>query len=213
MIRQHQPVRSAFDSDAGGFTDVPLVPEDAWLEGLVNAAVHRSYSNQGDHIHVDIFDDRIEITSPGRFPGQVDIDDVLAIRRLARNPRIVKVCFDLKICKEMGEGIKRIFKEMRDADLDDPLYTQTDSSVTLTLSTEARHRQLDRQYILEAGTVMAALRQADRLGTGEIAELLTGRSRPWTIQLLDAMRSSKMISWNGKSKKNPRAFWFIPDTN
>jgi len=41
------------------------VPEDAWLEGVVNAAVHRSYSLAGSHIRVEIFSDRIEIQSPG----------------------------------------------------------------------------------------------------------------------------------------------------
>ena len=38
-------------------------------EGLVNAVVHRSYSMAGDHIRIELFDDRIEIHSPGRFPG------------------------------------------------------------------------------------------------------------------------------------------------
>ena len=59
---------------AGRFEDVPLVPDDVWLEGIVNAAVHRSYSLVGDHIRVEIFDDRIEISSPGRFPGLVDLE-------------------------------------------------------------------------------------------------------------------------------------------
>lgn len=71
-ITAWQPRRRALGR-RGAFEDIALVPEDAWLEGVVNAAVHRSYSLGGDHIHVDVFDDRIEIESPGRFPGLVDL--------------------------------------------------------------------------------------------------------------------------------------------
>ncbi|MGH2941167.1 MAG: ATP-binding protein [Solirubrobacteraceae bacterium] len=41
----------------------------------------------GDHIRIEIFDDRIEISSPGRFPGLVGMSDPLEAPRFARNPR------------------------------------------------------------------------------------------------------------------------------
>ena len=69
VILDHMPTRRALVQ--GRFEPVLLVPEDAWLEGLVNAVVHRSYNIGSDHIRVEIFDDRIEIESPGRFPGIV----------------------------------------------------------------------------------------------------------------------------------------------
>jgi ATP-dependent DNA helicase RecG len=50
-IAELQPRRRALHT-AGTFEDVATVPEDAWLEGVVNAVVHRPYSLQGDHIHV-----------------------------------------------------------------------------------------------------------------------------------------------------------------
>jgi ATP-dependent DNA helicase RecG len=74
VIARHQPMRRALGDLE--FEYVPLVPQDVWLEGLVNAVVHRSYSLQGDQVHVDIFDDRIEITSSGTFPHSVDLSDV-----------------------------------------------------------------------------------------------------------------------------------------
>jgi ATP-dependent DNA helicase RecG len=64
-IRDMQPKRPALQS-SGRFEPVGLVAEDVWLEGVVNAVIHRSYSIAGDHTRVEIFDDRIEITSPGR---------------------------------------------------------------------------------------------------------------------------------------------------
>ena len=175
-IQKVQPMRRALGHD-GGFEDVPTVPEEAWLEGLVNAVVHRSYSVEGDHIHIDVFDDRIEITSPGPFPHLVDLTNLLETRRYARNPRIVRVCADLKVCQELGEGIRRIFDEMRQAGLDDPLYTQTRRSVTLTLSAEPTHRRIDARYRDDVGRVLAALRHHERMSTSELASVV-GRSKP-----------------------------------
>ena len=73
----------------GRFTRSTIIPEFAWLEAIVNAVTHRSYSIGGDHIRVEIFDDRIEIGSPGRLPGLVRIDN-LRSTRFARNPRIAR---------------------------------------------------------------------------------------------------------------------------
>ena len=63
-VRTVQPTRHALGRQ-GRFQPVPLVPEDAWLEGLVNAIVHRSYSLAGDHIRIEVLE-RIGSRSPAR---------------------------------------------------------------------------------------------------------------------------------------------------
>ncbi len=211
VIERRQPRRRALIVGSGRFGDVPLIPEDAWLEGLVNAVVHRSYSLAGDHIRVEIFDDRIEVSSPGRFPGLVDLSDPLRSTRFARNPRIARVCSDLRFGQELGEGIRRIFEEMRAAGLVDPVYRQTSGSVLLTLSTESANRALDARLPGDARAITAALRAAGRLSTGEVAEEL-GLSRPATTKRLAALRREGLIEWVGKSAKDPRAYWRLPPT-
>ena len=119
---------------SGRFEATPIVPRAAWLEGLVNAIIHRSYSMAGDHVRIEIFTDRIEIESPGRFPGLPSPARPSQMTRFARNPRIARVCADLRIGEELGEGIKRIFDEMRFAGLAEPVYKQTNASVRLILS-------------------------------------------------------------------------------
>lgn len=205
QIQALQPTRRALGRE-GRFEDIALVPEDAWLEGVVNAVIHRSYSLAGDHIRVEIFDDRIEIASPGRFPGIVDLADPLNAPRFARNPRIARVCADLDFGQELGEGIRRIYEEMRLAGLDDPVYTQTAASVRLVLSGELMERKLDAQLTPEARTVTTALRDAGRLSTGEVEELL-GRSRPVAIRVLKSLESAGIIRWVGHSPRDPRAHW------
>lgn len=211
VIQRLQPVRRALISATGRFGEVPLIPEDAWLEGVVNAVVHRSYSFAGDHIRVEIFNDRIEISSPGRFPGLVDLSDPLRSTRFARNPRIARVCSDLRFGQELGEGIRRIFEEMRAAGLVDPVYGQTAGSVLLTLAVESTDRALEARLPDEARAITAALREAGRLSTGEVAEVL-GRSRPATIRRLEILRKEGLIEWVGKSAKDPRAYWRLPPT-
>jgi len=207
-ISEQQPKRRALEA-GGTFADVPTVPEEAWLEGLVNAVLHRSYSMEGDHIHVDLFEDRIEITSPGPFPHLVDLTDLLNTRRYARNPRIVRVCSDLDLCQEQGEGIRRIHDEMRLAGLDAPLYRQTRMAVTLTLSAEPANRQIDARYRDDVATVLAALRESDRLSTSEVAGVIR-RSNPAARNLLSKMRAASLVEWRGNSQRDPRAYWCLP---
>ena len=184
-IFERLPTRRALAA-SGRFERVSLVPQDAWLEGLVNAVIHRSYSMSGDHIRVEIFDDRVEIESPGRFPGIADTSDPLHVTRFARNPRIARVCADLNFGQELGEGIRRIYEEMRIAGLADPTYVQTSGSVRLTLTSTA----VDRA----------------RASTGDLVSA-TGRSRPVIIRQLKALADSNVIEWMGSSPKDPRAYW------
>lgn len=204
-VARLQPTRRALGG-GGTFEDVPLVPVDAWLEGIVNAAVHRSYSMVGDHIRVEIFDDRIEISSPGRFPGLVDLSVPLQTTRFARNPRIARVCADLSLGQELGEGIRRMFEEMRGAGLTDPIYRQTSGSVELQLLAEPVDRRLEERLPEHARAITRALRSAGRMSTGELTEAL-GVSRPLVQRALNTLRDAEIVEWIGKSKKDPRAYW------
>lgn len=209
-VRRLQPVRRALLGE-GRFGEAPLVPEDAWLEGIVNAAIHRSYSVAGDHVRVEIFDDRIEVSSPGRFPGLVDLSDPLDAVRFARNPRIARVCADLSFGQELGEGIRRMFEEMRYAGLNDPIYHQTSGSVELTLLAEPVNRKLDARLSDYARAVLSALRERERLSTGDLVDLLKV-SRPVVQRELNMLREAELIEWVGKSRRDPRAYWRLKPT-
>lgn len=209
-IEEWMPRRRALLGD-GTFGPVPIVPRDAWLEGLVNAVVHRSYSMAGDHIRVSLFPDRIEIESPGRFPGIVDPTRPLDIARYARNPRIARVCNDLGITQERGEGIRRIFDEMRISGLVDPAYRQTSGSVRLTLVGSPRIApDVARRLPAGAPRILETLRSHGRpMGTGELTEAL-GLARPTTLRALNALRDVGEVVWEGRSPKDPRATWSLP---
>ena len=193
---------------SGRFDPVPVIPRDAWLEALVNAVVHRSYSMAGDHIRIEIFPTRIEVTSPGRFPGIVDVDAPQSITRYARNPHIARVCADLRIGQELSEGIRRMMDTMAAAGLAGPSFRQTASHVIVTLSA---HGLLDEETVarLPSGAVdvLAILQRAGTpLGTGAIAEA-AGVARPTILRRLRALEAEGLVHWDAESAKDPRAVW------
>jgi ATP-dependent DNA helicase RecG len=199
------PTRRALGS-AGLFERIGLIPRDAWLEGLVNAVIHRSYSMTGDHVRVELFDDRIEIESPGRFPGGVDLSEPMSVARFARNPRIARVCADLNFGQELGEGIRRVFEEMRIAGLADPEYRQTTGSVRLTLRSAPFDRSLEERLPAHARSIARLIREAGRVSTGELVTSC-GRSRPVVLRNLHALEEAGIVEWKGNSAQDPRAYW------
>ena len=207
LVNAWQPRRRALGPD-GLFADQALVPDDAWLEAIVNAVVHRSYSLAGDHIRVEIFDDRIEVTSPGRFPGIVAMSEPDEAPRYARNPRVARVLADLNFGQELGEGIKRMYEEMRLAGLQPPRYRQSSAAVHVELSGDAVDRRLDALLPFETREVVAALRTTERLSTSELAKAM-GLSRPAALRRLNTLKDTGVIQWVGKSPKDPRAYWTL----
>ena len=95
---------------ADGRIDMPDYPERAALECLVNALIHRDYMELGSEVHIDIFDNRMEIYSPGgMFDGSLvqNLDtDLVASKR--RNPIIADIFSRMKYMERRGSGFKKI---------------------------------------------------------------------------------------------------------
>ena len=100
---------TALNLENGRFQIVPEYPEFAWLEGIVNAVTHREYSMTGNFIKVSMYDDRLEIESPGKLPNIVTIDNIRETR-YSQNPRISRVLTEFGWARELNEGVKRIYK-------------------------------------------------------------------------------------------------------
>ena len=94
-------------------------PETLW-EIVVNAIIHRDYS-VSDDVQILIFDNRIEVVSPGRLPAFVTKDNILDVR-YARNPKVVSLLSRYKDPpnKDIGEGLNTAFQRMKDWKLRSP---------------------------------------------------------------------------------------------
>lgn len=85
-------------------------PDTAVLEGIVNALIHRDYLELGSEVHIDMFDDRIEIYSSGGMPDGRKVQD-LDLRNVSsrrRNPIIADIFNRLKYMDCRGSGFKKI---------------------------------------------------------------------------------------------------------
>lgn len=123
------------DLKEGRFKKLPEIPEDAWLEGIVNALCHRSYNRQGNAILLRHFDDRLEIVNSGPLPAQVTTENI-ASERYSRNPRIARVLADMGFVRELNEGVPRILSAMAELSLEEPTYEDYEGTITLTMRTK-----------------------------------------------------------------------------
>lgn len=110
-----------------------LYPAEAIHEVVTNAIIHRDYS-VNDEVHIRIFDNRIEVFSPGKLPGYVTAENILN-ERFARNPKIVRILnkFPDAPNKDIGEGLNTTFEKMRELRLRDPKIAETEAGVMVTL--------------------------------------------------------------------------------
>lgn len=117
----------------------PVVyPEKALHEIVTNAVLHRDYSIATD-VQIRVFDNRIEVESPGRLPGHVTTRNILKTQ-FSRNGVLVRLVhkFPNPPNKDVGEGINTAFDEMKKYRLKPPIIRETDSSVIV----EIRHDRL-----------------------------------------------------------------------
>ena len=118
--------------ETGRFNKVPEYPEEAWLEGVVNALCHRSYNVQGNAIYIKHFDDRLEISNSGPLPAQVTIENIKS-ERFARNPRLARILEDLGYVRQLNEGVSRIYESMEKSMLSTPEYHEKNGNIYLIL--------------------------------------------------------------------------------
>jgi ATP-dependent DNA helicase RecG len=122
-------------------------PEVTLHEIITNAVLHRDYS-VADDIHVRVFDNRIEVQSPGQLPAHVTTVNILD-ERFARNGAVVRWInkFPDPPNKDVGEGLRTAFDAMRSVKLKPPVITQTASAVMVII----RHERLasPEEMILE----------------------------------------------------------------
>ncbi len=99
-------------------------PTFAWQEAIVNAIAHRDYGLEGVGIEVWMFDDRLEVRSPGELVEPVTLERLRQREHIhaSRNPRIVRVLTDLGYMRELGEGIPRMFEVMEREGLRPPEF-------------------------------------------------------------------------------------------
>lgn len=110
----------------------PELPEEALREAVVNAVAHRDYTIHGP-IRLFVFDDRVEIHTPGKPPNTVTAEAMQAGIHVLRNPAIYSRLWDAGLVTGAGTGIRRIMKLVREATGQNLGIDVREYEVTLTL--------------------------------------------------------------------------------
>lgn len=167
-----------------GLEDI-IYPDETLHEIITNAVLHRDYSHPTD-TQIRIYDDRIEVESPGRLPGHITSENILD-EQFARNPKLVRLInkFPNPPNKDVGEGLNTAFAAMRRIRLKDPEITEASNSVIVFI----RHQRLSSP----AQIVMEYL-EANETITNQVGRSITGIRRD--VQMKDifvALRRRNLI--------------------
>lgn len=198
------------DERTGRFITVPELPRFAWYEAIVNAVTHRSYNLQGDHVRVSLFDNRVVIDSPGRLPGLVRIDNIRRAR-FSRNPRLTRALVDLRLVRELNEGVNRMFDEMQLAGLPEPQLEQTEAGFRVTLYNQTEAERTFVQRFLASmppgfASVIDRLFREGTITTSDAATL-SGFSRQHVRRRLQGLEDQGYIRRVGLSPSDPASYW------
>ena len=174
-------------------------PDETLHEIITNAVLHRDYSIAAD-VHVRVYDNRIEIESPGRLPGHITLDNILS-EQSARNPKIVRLInkFPDPPNKDVGEGLNTAFEAMKKLRLKEPEIEQREHSVIVNI----RHQPLASAQ----DTVMEYLKTNPEI-TNMIARDLTGiRSENSMKNVFLALKEHGMIEPVPGKEIGPKSAW------
>jgi len=160
-------------------------PEETLHEIITNAVLHRDYSIATD-IQIRIFDNRVEVESPGKLPGYVTVQNILDSQS-ARNSKIVRLVnkFPNAPNKDVGEGLNTAFEAMTKLRLKEPQIIEKDNSVLVII----KHEKLASPEDL----IMQYLEQHDEI-TNQIGRGITGlRSENQMKNVFYRLRDQGMI--------------------
>ncbi|MCG5240953.1 ATP-binding protein [Azospirillum doebereinerae] len=173
-------------------------PHETLHEIITNAVLHRDYSIASD-IHIRIYDNRVEIQSPGKLPGHVTTANILQ-EQAARNGRMVRLInkFPNPPNKDVGEGLNTAFNAMTALKLKEPVIEERESSVVVNI----RHQALASPQ--EA--VIDYLKNHDEI-TNSIGRDLTGiRSENTMKEVFYSLKKAGLIE-PVPDKRGNKAAW------
>lgn len=222
LLRPHL-TETRFSKDAIFKTQI-IYPEDACREAIINAITHRDYSLEGRGIEVKIFDDRLEILSPGKLLSSLTIKDLEELKGVhqSRNTYIARVLREFGYIRELGEGIRRIFELMQSNDLIKPKIESPNKSFIVTLFYKFAYSKEEKIWLdnfeklnlsREQKTIVRLGINGRLISTKEIFEQVGIVSEDYYRQLIESMRklgilqnklSREQAAIEGKRKKISR---------
>ena len=173
---------------------IDKIPEKAFREAIANALVHRAWDVRAS-IKISMFEDRIEISSPGGLPAGIGREEYLNGQiSVLRNPILGNVFFRLKYIEKFGTGIMRINRSYSNA-LEKPSYQIFENSIQVVLPVIASDEELSEKD----KKILDIIRDKGTVSRSEI-EKLAGIGKDSTIRSLNLLLKKHIIEKTGAGR-------------
>lgn len=202
LLSQYQGAMEMFDKwyqsyeAVDGFLRVPRIqiPRDAYREAVANALIHRRY-DQGGAVQVAMYEDRVEVTSPGGLPEGVSETAYLYSQiSIPRNLILAEVFHRLHLIEKFGTGIDRIRKEYEPY-ASKPHFEVSDVLIRIVLPV-IDYKKRPEEISLEE-KILLLIAQEGSVSRAEV-EQSTGYGKTRVYQILNSMIQAGKIVQSGK---------------
>lgn len=172
--------------------EVTSYPETALRESVINAFVHRDYTLSSD-IKIEIYDDRITISSPGSIPDGLTVDDIKEGSNPKRNPVLIHALDKMQYIENYGSGIRRIYSSYKD--FKEPEIIATENQFKIVLF----NRNYKEDFNDHSDFIVQYLRIHGPSSRSKIQENLD-LQKSYTLDLLKQLRDNNTIKIEGSGR-------------
>jgi ATP-dependent DNA helicase RecG len=207
--------RESYEVPDGMFrTTIPAFEESVVRELLVNALVHRPYTQRGD-IYLNLDPEKLEVVNPGRLPLGVTPKNILHASR-RRNDGLARVFHDLKLMEREGSGFDLMYERLLASGRGAPTPSEGPDSVHVVVPRRILHPgvirflgEADRKFSLSQREKIALglMAPTEGLSAVELAERLELNSPPEVGRWLDRLINLGLVQQAGRTKATR---YFVP---
>lgn len=209
FCKRNMKIKTIIDPDTGRRRDKTEYPLNAVREAVLNALIHRDYSEhtEGTPVQIDFFKDRLEIHSPGNLYGRMTVEQLGVARPDLRNPALAVMAESLTGAENRYSGIPTIRKEMADAGLPEPVFeNRRNEFVVVLYNAMVSYRSIVKRPLVLRESALYAVSSGDIEEMSEdkgIQDLLEFCAQPRTkIEIAEYM-GVKTLYYIMKKYVNP----------
>ena len=177
--------------------EYPEYPERAVQEAIVNALIHRDYTVFGSEVHIDIYDDRLEVYSPGGMYDGTFIQDLdpFDIASSRRNPVIADLFARMNLMERRGSGLKNIIETYESEENYKEKFKPEFRSTETSFFTVLKNLNYDTQSDTQSDTQNVGQSDGQKLKVAErqskILEVIKQNAKTTTLDLAEIFSVSR----------------------
>lgn len=183
------------------------IPVVVFKEAIINALAHRDYYEAGGKIHIEVYDNRVEITNPGGLVETIK-ENEFGTRSVSRNPIVFDLFQRLNLVEQVGSGISRMRDEMRDEKLLAPEFSIKGIFV-VTLYRPIEFTKWIKNWKNELSDnqvqLLSEINNKNNITQNELSEILN-ISKSAVYKNITKLKELKLIEHIGSDKKG---YWTI----